>query len=102
MSAVQTVELALFVVALAALVTFVAVYARRTWYRSAAGRAMMAMNAGWLLFALALAGSGWFELPGAVWILILGTLDVALWGQVVLLVRAGRAGAVRSADGRKD
>jgi len=102
MSAVRVVELALFVVALAALATFVVVYARRSWYRSSTGRAVMAMNAGWLLFAAALAGSGWVELPAAVWILILGVLDVTLWGQVVLLLRAGRAGTVRSADGRKE
>lgn len=101
MSGVRIVELALFVVALAALATFVAVYARRRWYRSPTGRAIMAVNTGWLLFGLALAGAGWLELPGLIWVLVLGLLDVVLWGQVALLLRAGRAGAVRSADGGK-
>lgn len=96
----RAVLLVLFVGAVAALGTFVVVYARRRGWRTPAGRMLLAMNAAWLAFCLLLlSGLDPDGVPGAVWVVALGFLDVALWGQVRLLLQAGRAPAVRSAGG---
>lgn len=100
--------LGLLVIALAALLTFIVIYSRRRWWRSRVGRHIMAMNMVLaIMFTLALVGGWSGPVAGAVWMSVLIGLDLVLWGQVVLVLRAGRperelAPAVRSADERKE
>jgi len=73
---------------------FAAVYAAgtRSWYRSAVGRNLMAealVLAGLLALTFA---SAVFRLPPWVWIGGMASLDVVLWVQVWLLLRAQHSG----------
>ena len=87
-----TAWLALVAIGLAGALTFAVVYAvgTRSWHRTAVGRNLMAealVLAG--LFGLTLT-SLVFRFPAWVWLSGMASLDVVLWAQVWLLVRAQR------------
>lgn len=68
--------------------TFVVLYAWRSvgWWRSPAGRNIMATSAVLLiLLALVVAARAWGPLPGWIWAIGMITLDTVIWQRVVVL-----------------
>jgi hypothetical protein len=76
-------------------VTFVGLYLWRSvgWWRSDAGRNLMAVMAILLvLLGLVVVGRWWGPLPHWIWTVGVGVLDAAIWWRVIILWRKQHEG----------